>query len=302
MFPAGVWPVMLTPFTVDLSLDWAGVDRLTDWYIDAGAAGLFAVAQSSEMFALDDDERLALAQRVVRRAAGRVPVVASGTFVRSVQGQAAFIKRLYETGVRAVTILSGMMATADEDDATWRDRVAHLLELTDPIPLALYECPAPYHRLISPELAAWAGVTGRFHLLKETSRSPAAVQAKVEATSGTPMGVYNADATSLLASLRGGARGYCGIAANFYPDLLAWLCTHATEAPAADDLQAFLSLADTTIHRDYQVSAKVYQRLAGVEMLPLSRVSQTILTGYDERVLQALAAQVRQQREGLGGS
>jgi len=31
------------------------------------------------------------------------------------------------------------------------------LALTDPIPLTLYECPAPYHRLISPELVAWAG-------------------------------------------------------------------------------------------------------------------------------------------------
>src|SRR5262245_49567051 len=153
-FPTGVWPVMLTPFREDLSIDWAGVDRLTDWYIDAGVAGLFAVAQSSEMFALDDGERLALARRVVQRAGGRVPVVASGTFVRSAEEQAEFIKRLYETGVRAVTLLSGMLATAEEDDATWRGRVERLLALTDPIPLALYECPAPYHRLISPELAA----------------------------------------------------------------------------------------------------------------------------------------------------
>jgi 4-hydroxy-tetrahydrodipicolinate synthase len=298
-FPGGVWPVMLTPFHADRSIDWEGVDRLTDWYIEAGVAGLFAVAQSSEMFALDDDERLALARRVVRRANGRVPVVATGTFVRSIEEQAAFIARLYETGVRAITILSGMMATAEEDDAVWRGRVERLLALTDPIPLTLYECPAPYHRLIAPELVAWAGGTGRFHLLKETSRSPAAVQAKVDAASGTPLGVYNADATSLLSSLRGGARGYCGIAANFYPDLLAWLCSHATDTPAAEELQAFLSLADPTIHRDYPVSAKVYQQLAGVAMLPLSRVSTASLTEYDERVLHALTAQVRQRRAAL---
>ncbi|MFN8540870.1 MAG: hypothetical protein U0232_25745 [Thermomicrobiales bacterium] len=50
-------------------------------------AGLFAVAQSSEMFALDDAERLALAGRVVRRASGRVPVIASGTFGRDAAAQ-----------------------------------------------------------------------------------------------------------------------------------------------------------------------------------------------------------------------
>ena len=286
-FPAGVWPVMLTPLRPDGSIDWDGVDRLTDWYIEAGSTGLFAVAQSSEMFALDDDERLALARRVVERAAGRVPVVATGTFVRAIEEQAAFIGRLYETGVRAVTVLSGMLATADEDDAIWRERAEHLLALTDPIPLTLYECPAPYHRLIAPELVAWAARTGRFHLLKETSRSAEAVQAKVDAASGTPLGVYNADATSLLASLRGGARGYCGIAANFYPELVAWLCANFA--------------ADTAIHRDYPVCAKVYQRIAGVEMLPLSRVSTATLTPYDERVLHALAAQVGRWRERLRG-
>lgn len=291
LFPPGVWPPMLTPFGEDGAIDWSAIDQLTEWYLAAGVAGLFAVAQSSEMFALDDGERLALARRVVQQTNGRVPVLASGTFVRDVAAQAEFIKRLHDTGVQAVTVLVGMLAEPGEDDAVWQGRAEELLALTDPIPLALYECPAPYHRLLTPELVGWAGRTERFHLLKETSRSAAAVCAKVAAAAGTPLGVYNADATTLLETLRAGARGYCGIAANFYPGLLASLCAKA-ELAMSDDLQSFLTLVDPLVHRDYPVSAKTFQGLTGVAMRPTSRVSATTLTPYDQRVLAALATQI----------
>ena len=90
--PKGVWPVMLTPFTVEGAIDWDGVDVLTDWYIDSGVAGLFAVCLSSEMYELTDGERLALAKRVAKRVDGRVPVMASGTFPGATENQAAFVK------------------------------------------------------------------------------------------------------------------------------------------------------------------------------------------------------------------
>lgn len=56
MIPDGVWPVMLTPFRANLTIDWEGLDRLIDWYVEAGVAGLFAVCLSGEMFDLDEQE------------------------------------------------------------------------------------------------------------------------------------------------------------------------------------------------------------------------------------------------------
>ena len=88
----GVWPVMLTPFKENGEVDWSGVDALTDWYIEAGVAGLFAVCLSSEMYELTEEEKISLVRRVVKRSAGRVPVVASGTFGGSIKRQAQFIK------------------------------------------------------------------------------------------------------------------------------------------------------------------------------------------------------------------
>ena len=169
---------MITPLKMDMSIDWDGVDRLTDWYIDFGVAGLFAVGQSSEMFALSDGERLRLAARVVRRADGRVPIVASGTFDRTVAAQAQFVRQMADLGVTQVVLIASMMAELDDDDTIWRSNVSRLLDATGDIPLGLYECPQPYHRLVSADLVAWAAGTGRFCLLKETSRSLSQVRAK----------------------------------------------------------------------------------------------------------------------------
>ena len=37
--PDGAWPVMLTPFHEDRSIDWDGLDAYTDWLIELGSAG-----------------------------------------------------------------------------------------------------------------------------------------------------------------------------------------------------------------------------------------------------------------------
>ena len=53
-------PVTLTPAAVR-----------AEWYIASGCSGLFAVCQSSEMYALDEDERLELAEHVATKVAVR---------------------------------------------------------------------------------------------------------------------------------------------------------------------------------------------------------------------------------------
>lgn len=289
--PKGVYPAMITPMKLDMSIDWPAVDRLTDWYIEAGLAGLFAVGQSSEMFALSPDERLRLAGRIVKRVNGRLPVVASGTFERSIAEQALFVQRLADLGVAQAVVIASMMAEPQDGDAAWRDNVSRLLDATGDIPLALYECPQPYHRLVPPDTVKWAARTGRFFLLKETSRSISQLRAKIAAAQGTNLRIYNADATSLLASLRAGAWGYCGIAANFYPQPLVWLCGRFQHADA-ENLQALLNMADPTIHQHYPVCAKYYRRRAGMRMETVSRVSDAQLSGYDQRVLDSIARQM----------
>jgi 4-hydroxy-tetrahydrodipicolinate synthase len=296
-----VWTVMLTPFTVDKRIDWEGVDRLTDWYIEAGCAGLFTVSQSSEMFDLSAEERLALAERVVHGATGRAPVVATGTFGGAVEEQAEFVKRTADTGVDAVVCLVNQLASQGESNDVWKANAEALLKATGEIPLGLYECPKPYHRLISPSLLAWAASTGRFLFLKETSARMELIEAKIAAARGSSLRFYNANTWTLLTSLRSGGDGFCGIGANFYPDLFVWLCNHFSEQPeAAEKLQRFLTIAQELLKHKYPASAKQYLSLCGMEILPTCRVHHDEWDEEEIGMLAALTEVAHGWREKLG--
>src|SRR5690606_16039270 len=109
----GFIPVMLTPFTDAGAVDYDGLTRLTELYLEAGAAGLFANCLSSEMFELSDEERLAVTRHVVKVAGGTAPVVATATFGGPIRQQADFVKRMYDTGIDAGIVITNMLA--DED-------------------------------------------------------------------------------------------------------------------------------------------------------------------------------------------
>ena len=292
---------MLTPFTPDRAIDWRGLDALTDWYLAAGVSGLFAVCLSSEMYALEEDERLALARRVVQRAAGRVPVVASGTFGGPVEAQAAFVKRMADTGVDGVVVIVNQLAEEAEGEAVWRRNAERLLDLTPDVSLGLYECPAPYHRLLSPEMLGWAAGTGRFLFHKDTSCRIGPIRAKIAAAQGTPFRFYNANTPTLLGSLQAGGDGYSGTAANFYPELLVWLCRrHADQPERAARLQHLLTVCDRAAAHRYPATAKQYLADLGLPIGVHCRITQAPLEEPEFTMVRHLREVVREQCVDLG--
>lgn len=121
--PAGLWPVMLTPFTLTSQVDITGLEALTTFYLEAGSNGLFANCLSSEMFQLTDEERLLITRTVVNHVQGRVPVVATGTFSRDVSTSCEFIKKIYDTGVQAVILVTSMLVEPDESEEVLKARL-----------------------------------------------------------------------------------------------------------------------------------------------------------------------------------
>ena len=68
----GFIPVMLTPFKNDGSIDYSGLKKLTELYIESGASGLFANCLSSEMFELSEVERIELINQVIKTVCCRI--------------------------------------------------------------------------------------------------------------------------------------------------------------------------------------------------------------------------------------
>ncbi|XP_065840544.1 4-hydroxy-tetrahydrodipicolinate synthase-like isoform X2 [Oscarella lobularis] len=289
--PPGVWPTMITPFDDDktTSIDYKCLDALIEWYIKAGVSGLFAVCQSSEMYNLSDDEKVQLARHVKCRAAGRVPVVACGTFGGSVEEQAKFVIKISKE-VDAVVVVVNQLAKEDEGDEIWKANVEELLRLTEDIPLGLYECPVPYKRYLTPELLCWLASTGRFLFHKDTVSLAEPIIQKLAALNKANVknfSFYNANVATLKLSLEHGARGFSGISANFYPWMHTWLCKNwKSEPEKAKSVQQFLAIAETTLMQNYPMSAKVYlHQLYG---FPIKEVCRTGSYTFEDHKIQWL--------------
>lgn len=271
--PNGVYPTMITPYTSDNKVDYDALAALVEWYIEQGVHGLFAVCQSSEMQHLSLEERTGIARFVKEKSAGRVAVVASGHISESMEDQLIELKAMQDTGADAVVVITGRMARQDENDEVWKRNAEIIMKEIPNLPLGVYECPAPYHRLMSPELVKWCADTGRFVFLKDTCCDLDQLRAKCQAVEGTNFKIYNANAASLLESLKLGCAGFSGIMANFHPDLYVWLVENwEKESERAEMLQSFLGMASLAEGQKYNINAKYHLQLEG---LPVELYSRT---------------------------
>jgi len=71
----GLFAVLPTPMAAGGDLDLPSLDRVVEHYLDGGATGLVPASIAGEGDLLDDAERRQVIERVVRRSAGRAPVV-----------------------------------------------------------------------------------------------------------------------------------------------------------------------------------------------------------------------------------
>lgn len=127
----GVYPTMITPFTKNGEIDYDGVDKIVDFYIERGCDGIFAVCQSSEMIFMTLEERVKLAKRVVNRVDGRINVVASGHCADSIDEQIKEVNAMAETGADAIILVSNRLDLHNDGDKVWINNAKRLLKGID---------------------------------------------------------------------------------------------------------------------------------------------------------------------------
>lgn len=284
-------PVMITPFNLKAKVDLDAVSRLVDFYLAAGVKGFFANCLSSEMYSISEDERLELTRHIVRYVNGRVPVVATGSFGLTIEDKAEFTKRIYDTGIEAVILITGHFANVEDGDDVLLKNFEKMLRLTGTIPLGLYECPAPYKRILSTEVFRTLLNTKRFVYHKDTSIELQKVRAKLELVQGSALEFYDAHTPNAMYSLQMGAKGMSSISGNFYPEVLVWLCNHATDPEKQEEvkwLQSELTRVDPLIHQAYPMSAKYFLRKRGLPVRTISRAHVLELTPEQKKTLDGI--------------
>jgi len=273
---------MITPFTKQGQPDLPTAQKYVDWYFHAGLTGIFAVCQSSEIFYLTLEERTALARCVYTRAkqlekqyGRRFTVVASGHISDDPAAQAQELNAIWAAGCDALILITNRLDIRNEGDSVF---IANAEKLLAALPaearLGLYECPYPYKRLVTPKILDWCMSTGRFDYMKDTCCDAEMLAQRAAQLRGSGFQLLNADGQTLLASLRAGAQGYCGVMCNFHPRLYAWLVQNYAAYPQkAEVLQAMLgTFCFTEGGLPYPLSAKYHMGLCG---MPTENIART---------------------------
>ena len=278
----GVWPVMLTPFDETGKIDFHCYRDLLDWYIDQGVQGIFSGCGSSEMFSLDDHERLDLARIAVKRCGGRVPVVATGSLGRDFNAHKKLSLALADVGVDAVMLFLPPFCSTEEET------LDYLLRMAEAVPgdLGVYECPGIGIRHLSPKMVKTLAETGRFGPFKETSNDIETIAEKVEAAKGTCLSILQANTPLLVDAYRAGASGIMGITINVVPGLAAGLYRNLCAGKPVEKQHQLMCLVDALLRLEYPASGKVMLSVRGFPIRETMRTESTPISSESRKLIE----------------
>lgn len=297
----GVYPTMVTPYRKNGEVDDTAVEALTEWYWKRGCDGIFADCQSSEIQFLTLDERVNILHTVMQKVYAlaaqdpsrpRMTVVASGHVSDGFEDQVRELNAIAAEKPDALILISNRMDIANTSDEAWiADTERLIAELPAEMPLGIYECPKPYKRLLTEKMLRWCVENGRFYFVKDTCCDAELIRARLEICKGSHLKLFNANAQTLLETVRAGVYGYCGVMANFHPDIYTRLLKGDINSSDASLLQDFLGLAATIEGQTYPCCAKYYlNRFEGVAMEPDARSADVRnLTAYQKSCVDQLA-------------
>jgi 4-hydroxy-tetrahydrodipicolinate synthase len=112
----GVYAIAATPFLPDGRLDTVSVDRMVDFYLEAGVTGLTILGIMGEAPKLDAAESLAVSEQIVRRAT--VPVIV-GVSAPGFAAMRSLARSVMEAGAAGVMIAPPPSLRTDDQITTY---------------------------------------------------------------------------------------------------------------------------------------------------------------------------------------
>ncbi|HEY3686214.1 MAG TPA: dihydrodipicolinate synthase family protein [Streptosporangiaceae bacterium] len=205
---AGVFPVAPTTFHDNGSLDLASQDNVVDFLADAGADAVCVLANYSEQFSLTDHERELVAERVLARAAGRLPVIITASHF-SARVAAERARRAAGLGAAMVMLMppyhGATMSVPYDQVRAYFHTVAEAVD----IPIMVQDAPMSTTRLSAAELAGLAReIPNITHVKAEMPGAADKLRAVIElAGDALPGPCDGEESVTLLPDLDAGAVG-----------------------------------------------------------------------------------------------
>lgn len=137
--PEGIYPMLVTPFDEDGDIVWADLDRLISYELKHRVHGLAALGLGGEASRLSEQERLAVADRVLGCVGDRIPVII-GASAEDTHVACRLAHHAAAHGAAAVMVASPSVAAIGRDDL-----VQHYLAVAtaaEPASVMIQDAPA----------------------------------------------------------------------------------------------------------------------------------------------------------------
>lgn len=234
----GSIPALVTPFQRGGALDLVAFEALVDWQLAQGSSGLVIGGSTGESGALEEPELAALLEIGVRRARGRVPIIA-GTGSPATAKAVRLVRLAHAIGADAA-----LAVTPFYSRPTQAGMSAHFRALADEggLPVILYNVPGRTGVDLDPDTVAQLALHPRIIGIKEAVSDPARMSALLALKSAS-FSVLSGDDPTALRALSAGADGVISVVANLVPERCAELCRAVREGrmQAAQEIDAMLA-------------------------------------------------------------
>ena len=223
---------LVTPMSPSGEVDWSSLSRLVEYHVASGTSAIVAVGTTGESVTLSGAEHIAVVERCVELAAGRIPVIAgcgSNNTAHAIE-----LARRFEQS----SVVAGLSVTPYYNKPTQEGLYRHYCAIAEAsgLPQILYNVPGRTGCDLKPEtvgrLASQAGIIGLKEATGDLTRTPL-----LRELCGADFALYSGDDETGCDFMLQGGDGVISVTTNIAAALMADMC-RAALAKEADVAQA----------------------------------------------------------------
>ena len=216
---SGSLVALVTPFTPAGGVDFDMLDRLVDFHLQNGTDGIVALGTTAETPTMTDDEKTAVASRVIERVGGSIPVIV-GAGSNNTAHAAALAQHYEKLGADGLLVVTPYYNKANKSGM-----LAHFRTIADGvnIPILLYNVPSRTGCNLQPATCAALGKHPRIAAVKEASGNIGQI-VEVAALAGDCLAIYSGNDDHIVPVLSMGGSGCISVLSNVVPREAQTLC------------------------------------------------------------------------------
>ena len=263
----GAGVAIVTPMFPDGSIHYEKLGELIDWQIACSTDAIVICGTTGESACMTDNEHIDCIAFAVKRAAGRVPVIA-GAGSNDTRYAEELSKEAKNLGVDAL-----LHVTPYYNKTSQRGLLTHFTKIADAtdLPVILYNVPSRTGVNIKPETCRALSEHPNICAVKEASGNISQV-AQIKALCGDALDIYSGNDDQIVPILSLGGRGVISVLSNVMPREAHDICALYLEGKTAESADLQLKLLPLVNHMFMDVNpipVKAAMNMMGLNVGPL---------------------------------